>query len=259
MKTIIITDDKQLTYNFSELLLSHVAGLRILLLAETPAAACDYLKNKEKERPDLIFAGIARPGNSNSNLSLLEELQVPLPVIWLGKAPEGDWPVKLLAVDVLTDPYSVSRLERALERFKTFLEYVLVLKKQMDDTREITGDRKFLLVKNRKEYRKIRLDDITRITCKTGCVSVHTFSGEKFTGFSNLTKLEALLPAGWYFRVSRNCLVPVSQFSRYKIEQNGKVKAWLKHPAGNEQEFTVTISRERVPAFRNLFDCRTFG
>ena len=227
---VLIADDEPLARSRLQALLAQCRDVEVLGSfgdAQAALAACVELK------PDLILLDIRMPG--------LDGLQLAQRLSAMPSAPRvvfctafDEYAVDaydVRAVDYLLKPFSLERLQRALQRVRD-------IPAQHD-----VGT--WLHARVRGELRRINLDDVLYLVAEDKYVNAQMADGTVLLEDS-LKTLELQFPDR-LLRLHRNCLVPRERLLGIKLDDEGQAQARI---AGCDQP--LEISRRNLPAVRRM-------
>lgn len=207
-----------------EILAKHIARHPALTLLQSFDEAPKALNYLRKNRPDIIFLDIEMPGLTG--IQLIESLNIEtLNFIFVTAHPQFALEAfDLDAADYISKPISYERFTKSIKKVQKKLEY-----KKVETVNLNAG----------KEYIQIEIEWIDWIEAENYYVHIHgrRFSEGRLTMRIALYKLEKLLPAERFFKISRSVIVNLHYIKRIR---NNEIT--LK----NEKKLTVTRSHKYI-------------
>lgn len=196
----------------------------------------------KKHQPDLVFLDIDLPdGNGFDFLTQLD--QIPQVIFTTAfeefalKAFDQD------AIDYLLKPYTQKRLNQACEKFK-----IINASEQketpvpLDSTMTLASQ---FFVKDGKNCWLIKLDQVERFEAMGNYTRVY-FEDKKPLIYRTLTQIEPRLPAGAFFRVSRQNIVQLSKVTNVDTCSSGGLELTL------NSGLKIEVSRRQASLFKSL-------
>ncbi|GLU55491.1 LytR/AlgR family response regulator transcription factor [Dyadobacter frigoris] len=214
LKCFIIDDEP----DSRELIKKFVERIPFLTVCGESEDAIDALLQVQKIKPDLVFLDVEMP--QINGFEFIRTLNGKCPKIimitaYAQYALEG---FEHQVTDYLVKPVSFERFMKAVNKF---MEYFIIVPQILSPTTEnslkttdISNDHsakpakenEFILIKNEKKMIRVAVTDIVMIEAMKDYIKVHLAEKVIIT-HSTLTKMEQLLPANKFLRISRSCII----------------------------------------------------
>ncbi|WP_313100321.1 LytTR family DNA-binding domain-containing protein [Epilithonimonas sp.] len=209
---------------------------------------CVVYFNSDTEKPDLIFMDIELvDGNC---FEIFEKARIETPIIFTTAYNQfAIQAFKQYSIDYLLKPISEEALAGALNKFE---KYYNKENKPIQNMEELLAE-KFLNKKSKKRILVSRGDDysyadIRDIACfisEEKYIFLISFSGSRsLTQYVNLNQVEEELDPHYFFRVSRNMIINISNISKVSKYFNGRLKVLLKPVHGVSEEAVISSARK---------------
>ncbi|MEQ8820311.1 MAG: response regulator [Sumerlaeia bacterium] len=227
---VVLVDDEPLARERLRRLLEKTGGTELLGEAANGREALTLI---EKTQPDVVLLDINMP--DIDGFRVLQALDDPPAVIFSTAYDEhAVRAFELEAVDYLLKPYSSERLGKALDRARR------TLMPRGGETRP-EGEACRIACENGLEMEFVPAARVVCARIEEGVVFVIRDDGESLTCGLSLQELEERVPAGTFFRVSRQAIVNLGAIEAYSAKEEGGLELRLK---GGHSE-TVTRRRAR--------------
>lgn len=163
--------------------------------------ALEYLENNEV---DIFFLDVEMPGISGLDIAkkYSDNLEIIFTTAFENYALEG---FELSVTDYLLKPFTLERLQKAVERAVRNLRYQRLVK-------PTDG---FITVKANYANQKIKLEDIAYIESINNNLTVHLNNDEPISFRASLRSILQDLPASDFIRIHRSYIVPVRRVDQY--------------------------------------------
>ncbi|MEX0987721.1 MAG: LytTR family DNA-binding domain-containing protein [Bacteroidales bacterium] len=245
MKTIglIIIDDEKSARDLLKDLLLNVSWVEILGEAEGVEEA---LKEIRRKAPDVILLDVQMPVMDGFVLvEKLLEHKIHTEVIFITAFEKyAIRAIRSSAFDYLLKPVRKSDLTESLEKLALKVASARMEEQFTDLIRQLS-DTKKLKFKNRTGFSMIDPDDVLFCMADSNYTDLHLDSGRTLTVSMNLGKVEEVLPALSFVRISRSALVNL----RYLTKVNRKtLTCTIEHDTMHH----VPVSRKYL---QNLEEC----
>ncbi len=234
-----LVDDEPLARERLRSLLEHTAGF-VQIIGESGTAS-EAIEHINTLKPEVVFLDIQMPGLDGFDVvSLLEK---PLPYIVFVTAYD-QYAIKAFevhALDYLTKPVRLERLQRCLDRLRDISELKKeqagALEKALEDQKE--KPLHVITAKKGRGIHVLNLDDILYIEATEKLLYAHT-TDNKYRVDGTLDHLEKRLQDGRFVRSHRSFLVNVKHITELIPWFSGTYELKL---SNNSQ---VAVSRRRV-------------
>ncbi|AUC84284.1 DNA-binding response regulator [Polaribacter sp. ALD11] len=225
MYTVIIIDDEPLAIDVLTHYLKRFNNYKVAHTFTNPTEAFKYLNSNSI---DLVFTDIAMPQISGIELVTMckkHESKFILTTSYSEYAVES---FDLDVVDYLLKPISLSRFNKAIERFEE-----RVTKKESSPS---SINKSSFFIKEGDEFIKIKIADIDYIEGMKDYAKIVT--GNNFCmALKTLKSIEKLLESKQFLRIHKSFIVPLQKITQY----NGKSVLINTHevPVGNSYRSTL--------------------
>lgn len=203
----ILIDDEPLARLELQALIEQVSTLPILGSFSNPIVAIEYIK----ENPvDLIFLDIEMPMVTGLEFAaqLPKETMVIFTTAYSKYAVDS---YDLDVLDYLLKPIDPTRLERAIEKAKSYKKLCLQATEK-DTLTHSTGD--FLLIKSDRRYYRINYIDILYIEGLKDYAILHTQHRRLITAM-NLKTIFQKIPKDTFVRVSKSYIININYIDSF--------------------------------------------
>ena len=235
---VLIVDDETLARSRLRTLLGDCAGIGAVAEAGNAAQALTLLR---EQGHDLLLLDIHMPGTDGLALAqaLRAQPQAPAIVFVTAHAEHALQAFELEAVDYLTKPVRLERLQQALDKARRHLQAQRVA------AAEPTGD--YLLIQERGRTERVPLGEVLYLKAELKYVTVCTAAKSHILDGA-LSELEAKYPAQ-FLRIHRNTLVArpaVRALERHHDPEDGE--GWAVRLHGIDE--LLPVSRRQLAAVR---------
>ena len=255
MKIVIIEDEVKTARALAAIITTVEPGAEIVASLQSVRASVDWFS--AGMRPDLVFMDIQLA--DGLCFDIFRETTVPAPVVFCTAydeyAIEG---FKANGIDYILKPFSEATLVAAFQKWKDFRTHFAAAAAPPEEFRHLLqslttlqGKNSFLVFKNNK-YTVVPTDNIAFFYIKGDLPVLYTFDSKEYFVNQSLDTLESVLPAGKFFRASRQYLV---HFPAVKEIEHYFARKLLVHLTVNTPE-KVIISKEKSVAFLHWMDNR---
>jgi DNA-binding LytR/AlgR family response regulator len=245
MKYIILEDEKLAAERLKKLVLASRPDYQCVLTMDSVESAVISLPAL---RVDLVFMDIQlADGNS---FDIFDQIKLDVPIIFTTAYDEYALKAfKANSVDYLLKPIDPEELEKAIQKFERQAnkgnEQVDGLLKSLQPK----GKERFV-VKVGEHLKTVETVDVQLIYSQDKATYLFTKEGRKFLVDYTLDKVEDLLGADQFFRISRKFIVNLSCIKDIIAFTNSRLEIVI---AGFEEE-QVIVARERVSEFKAWLD-----
>lgn len=239
----VIVDDEPMAREYLKLILSRIGGVEIV--AETEAAV-DCLDKVRTADPDVIFLDINLPDESGIDAArAISELKKPPLIIFVTGYEEYALPAfEVAAIDYVTKPFSQERLEKTIDRVRSYL----CNNRENGTTQPVVLER--IAIRDRDGAKLIPIEGICYISTQGRKVVLHTISQTYSTNYT-LSELEHKLQGFRFFKANEGCLVNLDKVKEVVYEGARTYELLI----GCEQkEMLIPLSRSRTQKLRELLD-----
>lgn len=234
MKAIIIDDEQFVREDLKDILSQH-DDVEILGEAETIDSAIELLSRTD---PDVIFLDIQLRGGSG--LNLVPYISPSIHIIFF--TAHDDYAVRAFevnALDFLLKPVTPERLEKSLDRARTYLKSGKPDEKS--DTLFKETDQVF--IKTDKEQRFVPINSILAITTEGGnYTSLIRDDGHNLLTRRSIKEWECHLPSDTFIKIHRSTIINAKKITRIVNQKNSKCLVYL---SGHDEPFEA--SRREAP------------
>jgi len=282
MKIVIIEDEVKTARALAAIITTVEPGAEIVASLQSVRASVDWFSTGI--RPDLVFMDIQLA--DGLCFDIFRETTVPAPVVFCTAydeyAIEG---FKANGIDYILKPFSEATLVAAFQKWKDFRAHFAAasdaqsavpvadqptgpgtaaaqsattpaappeeFRHLLQSLTTLQGKNSFLVFKNNK-YTVVPTDNIAFFYIKGDLPVLYTFDNKEYFVNQSLDTLESVLPAGKFFRASRQYLV---HFPAVKEIEHYFARKLLVHLTVNTPE-KVIISKEKSVGFLHWMDNR---
>ena len=234
MKAIIIDDEQFVREDFKEILLQH-DDVEIVGEAETIDSAIELLS---RSSPDVIFLDIQLRGGSG--FDLVPYINPSIHIIFF--TAHDDYAVRAFevnALDFLLKPVSPERLEKSLDRARTYLKSGEPDEKS--DTPFKETDQVF--IKTDKEQRFVPINNILAVNTEGGNYTrLIREEGYDLLTRRSIKEWESHLPSDTFIKIHRSTIINAKKITRVINQKNSKCLVYL---SGCDEPFEA--SRREAP------------
>lgn len=220
----IIVDDEPTARDIIRIHIEQIDDIEIVAICKNAIEAINALN---KYTVDLIFLDINMP--DMSGISLAKSVQNSTKIIFTTAyreyAIDG---FDLQAVDYLLKPISLSRLIKAVQKFRA--------ENKLNDPQK-----DYIVVRSERKMVKINFNDIILIESLSDYLKIHTTKKTVVTR-ETISNIESKLPSNTFVRIHRSFIIAIPSISSYTseyVEMNGK---------------TISISRSYRDSFFKLME-----
>jgi two-component system LytT family response regulator len=190
----------------------------------------------EVHNPDLVLLDINFPdGNSMEALRIYSK---PLPyIIFITSYPRYALEaIRLDAVDYLMKPLDDALLEKAIQKFKRYLERERGMQLPPQISKPEIADPKKIMIPSQSGYYLLEIRDIIRMTADVNYTRIYVKEKPPILVAITLKYFEAALKDLGFFRVHKSHLVNLDHIERYQKTTDGGILTLL-------DESSVPVSR----------------
>lgn len=248
---ILVVDDETLARNRLRTLLSDCAAQPPHMVREAASAkeALGLLSPSGGQAFDLLLLDIHMPGQDGLCLAQnLRALSHPPAVVFVtAHADHAVSAFELDAIDYLTKPVRLERLQQALAKVQRTQRPALVAAPQPAPSEDALGD--VLLIQDRGRTERVPLTEVLYFKAEQKYVTVRT-TARSYVLDGSLSELEARFP-GRFLRIHRNALVArraLRALERHHDPEEGE--GWAVRLHGLAE--LLTVSRRQVAAVREV-------
>lgn len=209
-RTVIAEDDDE-TRSFLESLLSKMDNVALVAVV---SSGIKLIKAVKETNPDLIFVDIEMPemdGLKSVNM-ILDEGFSPYVVFLTGHAEFALDAFDLNAIDYITKPVRMPRLQKVFDKIKTFQEKE---EKHLSEIKNILASRERIFIKTGLDLTFIDTDSIIMVEHQVN-KSVIFCKESKHTTSESLNSLEKKLNFPEFFRTHKSYIVNLKHISQIK-------------------------------------------
>lgn len=238
---VLLVDDEPLARSRLRRLLTDCREPAVLVAAEADSAP-QAMALVEHETFDLVLLDIQMPGASGLQLASNWHRagHAPLVVFVTAHAEHALQAFEVEAVDYLTKPVRLERLQAALRKAERMLE-------QRGDADPLQDAGEWLLISERGQVRRVALADVIYLKAEDKYVTVRTADGSYLLDGS-LSQLEERHSTR-FIRVHRNALVAHNAVqSLVRERQEDGSEGWAVRLYGVEE--SLPVSRRQLAAVR---------
>lgn len=252
MKAIIIEDEDLAAEALENLLLKTKYEIHVVKRLESVNQAIDWFKNNTC---DLIFSDI-NLGDGES-FEIFETLKIKIPIIFTTAFDQfAIQSFQFFAIDYLLKPYTITKLNQAIEKFLDFKkknnpsQEVQDLLKQLKKLPELESkptQNRFLVSKG-EELISINSNEIAFFMADNKSLFLFTKKNEVFLYDGTISSLEEKLSPKNFFKINRKFIISHSAIqSIVKYSQN-RLKIELTPPPNPKD--AILISSKNIHAFK---------
>ena len=237
---VLVVDDETLARSRMRTLLADCKEPQALIGGEAGFAQ-EAMEKLQHEAFDVVLLDIAMPGVDGLSLAkVMQELPYPPAVIFVtAHAEHALQAFELEAVDYLTKPVRLERLQQALQKAERYIQSEIVL--QGDSPEQC------LVIQDRGRTERIALAEVIYLKAELKYVTVRTAS-KSYILDSSLNELEAQ-HEGYFLRIHRNALVARrSMRALEKCADPEEGEGWAVRLKGVDE--LLMVSRRQVTAVR---------
>ncbi|MFA3792563.1 LytR/AlgR family response regulator transcription factor [Aliiglaciecola sp. SL4] len=234
----VIVDDSRLARLELRNLLEQVKDIEVVGEAQDVDDGLDLI---DETNPDLILLDINMP--EKDGFDLLSELDTVPQVIFT--TAYDQYAIKSFdfnALDYILKPVTAARLEQAIEKVRDKLRTTAQTQNKND---LLTPESRFF-VKEGEQCWLVKMADVHLIE-SVGNYSRLYFNGNKPMIYKALSKIQARLEPGLFFRANRQQLVNMSEIDEVSPLLNESLELTLKNGV------KVSVSRRQSVEFKTLF------
>lgn len=238
---VLLVDDEALARSRLRRLLADCREPAALVAAEADSAP-QAMTLVQHETFDLVLLDIEMPGASGLQLasSWHRAGRAPLVIFVTAHAEHALQAFEVEAVDYLTKPVRLERLQAALRKAERMLE-------QHGDPEQAGETDEWLIISERGQLRRVALADVVYLKAEDKYVTVRT-PGASYLLDDSLNQLEER-HADRFIRVHRNALVAHSAVhSLVRARQTDGSEGWAVRLHGVEE--SLPVSRRQLAAVR---------
>ena len=242
IKAILIDDEERARNTLSSLLLNYCPEVNILA---TCSNVPDGVLAINKHKPDVVFLDIEMPDyNGFELLGFFREIDFDIIFV----TAYSEYAIKafeISAVDYILKPIDIDQLKNSVEKLKQkklhsqMQEQIELLKESYkgDDIRKIA-----LSMSNGLTF--VEIADIVLLEADGAYTTFYLKDGQKIVVSKKLKFYEDILSnRSYFFRTHRSYFINVNFIKTYSRSENAILM---------ENNFSVTISRDRKPEFEAL-------
>lgn len=200
---------------------------------------------------DLIFMDIQLA--DGISFDIFDQIKVDKPIVFTTAYDEYALKAfKTNSVDYLLKPLAPKELEEALAKFERNQAKSEVIPTDFDQlvkSLQPSGKERFV-VKVGDHIKTIQSSDIQLIYSQDKGTYLFTASGKRFLVDYTLDKVEGLLDASQFFRVSRKFIVNLNHIKDIIVFTNSRLEVRIDH----FDEDQIIVARERVGEFKSWLD-----
>lgn len=245
MRTLIIEDEKLLQEELIKQL-KNFDNVEVIQCLESVEASIDWL-TKNVNTIDLIFMDIEL--SDGVCFEIFETIDISTPIIFLTAYSEYALQAfKVNSIDYLLKPIDYHDLEFALQKYNktvsTTNTFDLSLLRELypeNNSKEINR----ILIQVGDTYHYIEVSKIAYLISEEKYSFAVTFENKKHLIEEPLNKLEEMLSADTFFRVTRKFIVNINSIKKARKYFNSRLKLELKPASPSE----IIISRAKVQEF----------
>jgi two-component system LytT family response regulator len=203
MKTIVV-EDSRLAREGLVRMLKNFEGMDVVGAADRPSSALELVRAM---RPDVIFLDIHMPGATG--FDLLEQLDyAPRIVFTTAYSEHAIRAFDYNTVDYLLKPVSPERLAKAVGKLREYPQQAPDQDEDLEpaEARQPLDIDSKIFIKDGEKCFLVSLSSIRYIESCKNYVLVH-FDGKRAYVKKSMGSVEARLPKGYFFRVSRQHIV----------------------------------------------------
>ena len=233
MRALIVDDEELARGYLRELLAAHPE----IEIAGECANGFEAVKSISEMRPDLVFLDVRMPKLDGFEvLELIEPGAIPVVIFVTAFDEYATRAFDAHAVDYLLKPFSVERLDRALERAKLRLGERRIPEGLALEARP-RGDRpQRIVVKDGTRVHVIPLGKLDYVEAQDDYVALHT-EGKSYLKQQGMAAVEALLDPACFVRIHRSAIVNLERVARIE-------------PYGKESRIAILTDGTRLPVSR---------
>lgn len=241
IKTIIIEDEKPAARKLQRML-SHFADLEVVATLHSVEEGVEYFQNHP--HPDLIFSDIVL--GDGLSFDIFEKIPTQSFIIYTTAFDQYTLKAfKLNSIDYLLKPILEEDLERAIEKYRSFLpqdgEAKPLNLKALIQEKEPKLSR--ILVKIGYKLQIVPIDEVACFYSENKMVYAQTKDRAYPTDFT-LEELEKVLEPKVFFRINRQCMIALSHIKHIHTSPYYKVELTV------TTSVELTVSRDRVKGFK---------
>ncbi|MDX1828056.1 MAG: response regulator transcription factor [Lutibacter sp.] len=220
----IIVDDEPTARDIIKIHIEQIHDIEIVAICKNAIEAINALNN---HTVDLIFLDINMPDMSGISLAkaISNTTKIIFTTAYREYAIDG---FDLQAVDYLLKPISLSRLAKAIQKFRT-------------ENKHSNWQKDYIIVRSERKMVKINFDEIVLIESLSDYLKIHTTKKIIVTR-ETISNIESKLPNKTFVRVHRSFIVAIPFINSYTseyVEMKGK---------------TISISRTYRDSFFKLME-----
>lgn len=247
MKVLIIEDEQLAAKKVVRLLKSIDISIEIEAIIESVEGAVNWLHSNP--HPDLVLMDIQL--EDGLCFDIFNRVKIKTPVIFTTAYDEYTLKAfKVNSVDYLLKPIQLAELKGALDKYKdlhTRMDFSGIEKASMQLQ---SKPKERFLIKVGEHYKSIETASIECFYVKERCCFVHTNDGKNYAIDYSLDKIEEIVDAKTFFRISRNAIINYSSIRDILAYSSSRLKITLKSYTDDE----LLVSRERVFDFKLWMD-----
>jgi len=250
IRTIIIEDEYRAADRLERLLTDMDEQITILAKLDSVETAVEWFNHHE--HPDLLFLDIQLA--DGLSFEIFEQVKVDSFVIFTTAYDEyAIRAFELNSIDYLLKPIDIEKLNRSLQKFKSFSSATTNVK---------VDDLMTLLSSGRRNYKKrfvvniglkiktIETDEVAWFISAEKSTFLIAKDGHRYPIDFSLDRIEELLSPEVFFRVNRQYIVSFEAIHNISVHSKSRIKLDLK-PSPDEM---VIVSSSRSPKFREWLD-----
>lgn len=249
MKSYLIAEDERYAFEKLKMMMDKLyPGYHLATWVETVEQTVNFLKDNEV---DLIFLDIQLA--DGSSFEIFDIIEVNTPIIFTTAFDEyAIKAFKVNSIDYLLKPIENSELSQAIEKLEKLGRELILGKdyKVVNDPSLIGIKKNRFIVQKHDGYSYVDTADIAFFYSEEKVTFLHTMSDKRFIIDHSLDKLELMLDAMMFFRVSRNCIANISSIRSVLKYFNSRLKINFEPVCPQE----VIVSRIRVGEFLKWID-----
>ena len=245
IKAIIIEDEKPAAANLAKKISQADNSIVVEATLSTIEESVQWLSSHTL--PELIFLDIHLSDGLSFNI--FKEIKITSPVIftttydsYLMEAFE------LNSIDYLLKPIETSRLNDALEKFRStknyYSENIYKLIQKVDNS---THSKYRLIARKGLEHVPLKLDDIALFYTENRLTFLIDRDGKKYIADNNLSALEQELDKSKFYRANRQYIINIDFIKGYKTAEKVKISVEM---AVDTIKSPVMISQDSAADFR---------
>jgi len=249
MKVLIVEDERPASQKLIRLLGEIDPGIEVMDVLRSVEETINWFLTHSN--PDLVFMDIQL--DDGICFEIFENCDIKAPVVFTTAYDAYSLKAfKVNSVDYLLKPVVKDELKNAIEKFKTVHRQTMDFAKieSFINGKQAKTKERFL-IKIGEHYRSVQTTSINCFFIKERGYFIKVDNGKKYAIDYSLDKVEQLVEARLFFRISRNFIINFSAIQDIVVYSSNRLKVILTNWTEKDE---ILVSRERIADFKEWMD-----